>query len=108
MIQNSSDGRTSLADLRAEDFEPLVGRDVSFGDTGFTLVLARVERARGTLPADLPRAPFTLIFTGPKGATFLTEGLYRCAIGDRASFDLHVAPIHTFAADRQDYQAVFG
>ena len=92
---------------QAEHFEPLVGRDVRFGDAGPTLVLASVDRDRGTVPAGAPRAPFSLIFSGSSGETHLPEGTYRCDFGGGAAFEIHVAPIHTPSAARQDYQAVF-
>ena len=107
MTQDSPAGGAAPQLLEAEDFEPLVGREARFGDIGFPLTLAQVDRARRALPTSAPRQPFTLIFSAPGGETYLMEDLYRCDFGDGATVDIHVAPIYTADPGRQDYQAIF-
>ncbi|MEJ0015853.1 MAG: hypothetical protein WDN25_04695 [Acetobacteraceae bacterium] len=54
----------------------------------------------------MPRAPFTLIFEGPRG-NLLAEGFWTATLDDGSSFEFYIMPIHTSAADRHEYQAVF-
>ena len=92
--------------LQAKDFEPHVGKLAAFDGTEHTLRLEQVETGR-PLPAPF-RQPFSLIFRGPKPGPVLPEGLYTCRIEGGPEHELHIAPIHTPAPDRQDYQVVFG
>jgi hypothetical protein len=80
--------------------------DKPFGFVGWagTLRLARIIVAP-EIDAG-PRPPFTLIFEGPRGEV-LPEGLYTAVIDGTAAMEFYIMPIHTPAANRQDYQAVF-
>ena len=90
--------------LRAEHFEPHIGKRFRFEGARHVLTLDRVLREPGG--AGL-RPPFTLVFQGPKERDPLPEGFYACEVEDGPRFELYVSPIHTPAPDRQDYQAVF-
>lgn len=52
------------------------------------------------------RAPFNLIFEGPRHDV-LPEGLRRLIADNDAAYDLYLIPIRTIEADRQNYQAAF-
>jgi len=92
--------------LRDADFVPHVGRQFRFPGWGSALRLAAVEvQPRSSMPGSA-RVPFTLVFHGPAGDV-LPEGLYRAEIADGPAVELYVMPIHTVAAGRQEYQAVF-
>lgn len=87
-----------------EDFEPFVGRTFRFGDQAFALTLVRIDVGP---PAPPFRQPFSLVFRGPSPGPVLAEGLYEVEIEHGPTCALHVMPIHTPLADRQDYQSVF-
>jgi hypothetical protein len=93
--------------LSVKHFEPHVGEVFRFKDTRHSLVLARVVTESENPYRAGERRPFTLIFSGPKEREALREGLYDCGVDDGLVFSLYVAPIHTPAPDRQEYQAVF-
>lgn len=63
---------------------------------------------RGDAGETIPdgRAPFTLIFRGPK-SPWAPESLWTLTAPDGAMRELYLSPIQTFGADHQDYQAVF-
>jgi hypothetical protein len=93
--------------LCAKHFEPHIGKVFRFKDTRHALALDRVIRENENPFRSGERQPFTLIFRGPRERDVLPEGLYDCEIDGGPSFSLYVAPIHTPAPDRQEYQAVF-
>lgn len=93
--------------LRHEDFAPHLNKTVRFRGWHGALRLASVTPApeQPNLPAPT-RPPFTVIFHGPRH-DILPEGLYVADIEDGPSLEFYLAPIHTPAPDRQEYQAVF-
>jgi hypothetical protein len=91
---------------RHEDFAPYAGKAFSFPEQAVTLVLAEIKTMPRSSAPGAERIPFSLIFHGPVGDV-LPEGLYTAAIEAGPQVDLYVMPIHTPAAGRQDYQAVF-
>jgi hypothetical protein len=93
--------------LCAKHFEPHVGKIFRFKHTRHALTLDRVIRENENPFRSGERRPFTLIFRGPRERGVLPEGLYDCEIDGGQGFSLYVAPIHTPAPDRQEYQAVF-
>jgi hypothetical protein len=93
--------------LTEEDFAPHVGKTFRPAGRHHVLILASIDRPKFARMEGLPRQPFTLIFTGPPG-DILPEGTYTLVVEDGPEFSLHIAPIHTVARDRQDYQGVFG
>ena len=93
--------------LCVKHFEPHVGKFFRFKGARHTLALDRVVRESENPLRAGERGPFTLIFSGPRESEVLREGLYDCEIDDGPSFSLYVAPIHTVAPERQEYQAVF-
>lgn len=92
--------------LTIDDFTPHVGKTVRFLDTPFSLALDRVEAGAGGAPTTA-RAPFLVIFRGPRTGAVMAEGFYQCAIEGGPTLSLYVQPIHTPARDRQEYQASF-
>jgi hypothetical protein len=48
-----------------------------------------------------------LVFSGPPGDGYLPEGLHGCRLDTGETFEFYIQPIHTPAADRQDYQVIF-
>jgi len=92
--------------LRHEDFAPHVDKQFRFAGWPGSLRLVRIDVPARPAASDVARAPFTLIFRGVRGEV-LTEGLRTATAEDGSSFELYIMPIHTPAADRQDYQAVF-
>jgi hypothetical protein len=79
--------------LTAGDFTPHVGKAFTPLGQHRTITLASVEFGMFAGADILPRAPFSLLFSGPPNDV-LPEGLYDVAI-------------HTYDRNRQDYQAVF-
>nr|WP_294510992.1 hypothetical protein [uncultured Rhodopila sp.] len=96
-----------MADFsRHEDFLPYAGRTFCFSGQTVTLVLAEIKAMpRAAIPG-AERIPFSLIFHGSAGDV-LPEGLYAAAIEAGPKVDLYIMPVHTRAAGRQEYQAVF-
>ncbi len=92
--------------LRHEDFAPHVDRLFRFAGWHGTLRLARIEYPRHAGGAHPSRPPFTLIFHGPRD-DILPEGLYTATVDEGPHFEVYIMPIHTPAADRQEYQALF-
>jgi hypothetical protein len=90
--------------LSHEEFAPYVDQQFRFSGWHGSLRLARIELL-GAAPGG-ERAPFTLIFQGVRGDV-LAPGIRTATVEDGGSFEFFVTPIHTPAADRQDYQAVF-
>ena len=92
--------------LTADDFAPYIGK--AFTPRGQHRVLTLVSIDRLTFPGiqNLPRAPFSLLFSGPPGDV-LPDRIYDVAVQDGPDFVLFISPIQTYARDRQDYQAVF-
>jgi hypothetical protein len=60
-----------------------------------------------TAPHPGRAAPFMLVFSGPPGDGYLPEGLHGCRLDTGETFEFYIQPIHTPAADRQDYQVIF-
>jgi len=92
--------------LTALDFVPHVGK--SFTPRGQHRVLTLVAVNTPKFPGweRMAREPFALVLRGPPGDV-LPEGLYDVAVDDGPEFTLHIAPVHTPARDRQDYQIAF-
>jgi hypothetical protein len=92
----------------ADDFVAHVGTTVTPEGQHRTLTLVSVNPAPGQ--GSPSREPFSLILRGPPDDV-LPEGLYDFAFGDGPDagegFSMYIAPIHTPARDRQDYQIVF-
>ena len=93
--------------LHHEDFAPHVDKPFRFNGWPGSLRLVRIEPPAGrAAAAEGARAPFTLIFQGVRGEV-LAEGMRTATLDDGSSFEFYIMPIHTPAADRQEYQAVF-
>ncbi len=92
--------------LRLEDFTPHVGRQFRFQGWAGALRLAEAEPARVPGAPAGGRAPFILIFHGPR-ENVLAQGTYQITAEDGTRFAFHITPIHTVAPDRQEYQAIF-
>jgi len=94
--------------LRHEDFAPHVNKQFRFSGWHGSLRLARIEQPARPVAADgdAARAPFTLIFQGVRGDV-LPDGMQMATAEDGSRFEFYIMPIHTPAADRQDYQAIF-
>jgi hypothetical protein len=92
--------------LTSDDFAPYVGKAFRPAGQHRVLTLASIKTTPLQRVRSLPRQPFILIFEGPLGDP-LREGCYDMVVDDGAEFSLYIAPIHTTARDRQDYQAVF-
>jgi hypothetical protein len=92
--------------LTADDFLPHIGK--RFLPRGHDCVLTLVSIDQGPFPGseNLPRLPFTLLFSGGK-QNVLPEGLYEFEVNEGPMVEVYVSPIQTFAHDRQDYQGVF-
>ena len=89
--------------LRHEDFAPYLDQQFRFSGWHGSLRLARIELLAASAGE---RAPFTLIFQGVRGDV-LAPGIRTATAEDGNRYEFFVTPIHTPAADRQDYQAVF-
>jgi hypothetical protein len=92
--------------LTAEDFAPHVGKGFTPLGQHRTITLVSVELSTFAGVDTLPRAPFSLLFSGPPNDV-LPEGLYDVAIQDGPELPVYISPIHTYDRNRQDYQAVF-
>lgn len=94
--------------LTAEHFLPHVDKTfrVTGGQHAFRLARVDVHKLSAQDATQVPRQPFSLIFSGPPG-NVLREGLYVMEVEQGPQFELYVMPIHTPARDRQDYQAAF-
>ncbi len=107
-VETEAEALAGIPDmLRVEHFEPYVGKVFRFKGERHALPLNRIVRENENPFRSSERPPFTLIFSGPKERDVLREGLYACEIDGGPSCSLYVAPIHTPAPDRQEYQAVF-
>ena len=93
--------------MQVKDFEPHVGKLFRFEGTPHAFTLDGIDTYAGELPDYVKRRPFTLIFQGPKPGAVMAEGMYACHIEGGRRFELYMAPIHTPAPDRQDYQSAF-
>ncbi|MDQ0463539.1 hypothetical protein QO010_001310 [Caulobacter ginsengisoli] len=91
--------------LMREDFEPHIGKQFRFVGAEFSLPLDRIEGS-GEQPPGYARPPFVLIFRGPKPGPVLPGGIYDVEVETGETFWIHVSPIQTMAADRQEYQSV--
>jgi hypothetical protein len=93
-----------------EDFVAHVGTTVTPEGQHRVLTLVSVNPAAPSGQAGPPRESLSLILRGPPDDV-LPEGMYDFAFGDgpdaAEGFALYIAPIHTPARDRQDYQIVF-
>jgi hypothetical protein len=92
--------------LTAEDFTPHIGRGFTPLGQHRTITLASVELSTFAGAGTLPRAPFSLLFSGPPDDV-LPEGLYNVAVQDSQAVPIYISPIQTYDRSRQDYQAVF-
>jgi hypothetical protein len=92
--------------LTAEDFKPYVGKKFIPRGQPRVLRLDAIDTRRFPGWETLPREPFILLLGGPPGDV-LPEGQYEVAIEDGPSLGLYIAPVHTVARDRQNYQVVF-
>jgi hypothetical protein len=89
-----------------EDFSLLIGKHFSFAGHHVTLLLRSVDLHPQSAAPGTTRVPFTLVFEGPAG-DILPADFHRATVQDGPAFELYISPIHTPAADHQDYQAVF-
>jgi len=71
-----------------------------------TLRLDRIDRPPLANWPGHVRPPFTLIFAGARDDV-MPEGFRTAIVDDGPRFEFYIMPIHTPAADRQEYQAVF-
>ena len=98
--------------LTHRDFEPYLGVPFRIAGWPHMLRLAAVDVRHGQSRPDNSGPPFTLIFHGPRGA-LLPEGSHSATpeqssgAAPTAAMVFHIMPIHTTAADRQEYQAIF-
>jgi hypothetical protein len=94
----------------AEDFVAHVGTAVTPKGQHRGLTLVSVDTMASPGQESPPREAFSLILRGPPDDV-LPEGLYDFAFGDgpdaAEGFSMYIAPVHTPARDRQDYQIVF-
>jgi hypothetical protein len=93
--------------LSSEDFAPHVGKAFRPAGQHRVLTLVSIDTRRFPGAESLTRQPFILILEGPPGDV-LPEGLYDVAVDAGPQLSLYIAPMHTIARDRQDYQVVFG
>jgi hypothetical protein len=93
--------------LTAADFTPYIGKRCTPKGQHRVLTLVSIDTKRFPGWETLPREPFILLLSGPPGDV-LQEGQYDVAIEDGPSVLLYIAPVHTVARDRQNYQVVFG
>lgn len=93
--------------LKRDHFTPHIGKTVHFKGTLYAFVLDRVEGEGGTPPQGYVRMPFVVIFRGVSKTDVMKGGVYDCDIAGGPTYSMHVAPMHTPAPDRQEYQAVF-
>ncbi len=91
--------------INAETFTPYLGRPASLAN-GQALTLIAVDLHRSPQPKAAAGTSFSLLLRGA-AAPIVSEGLYRLAFEDGASFELYIIPIHTLSRDHQDYQVVF-
>jgi hypothetical protein len=91
--------------LLREDFEPHVGKRFHFQGADLDLYLDRIEGG-DEQPPGYQRPPFILFFRGPKPGPLMEAGIYDVEVETGEAFWIHVAPIETRQADRQEYQAV--
>jgi hypothetical protein len=109
MPQTNASGDHDMAEsLTAEHFLPHVDKTfrVKGGQHAFRLARVEVLKLSAQEATQVPRPPFTLIFSGPPG-NVLHEGLYVVEVEAGPQFELYVIPVHTPAPGRQDYQAAF-
>jgi hypothetical protein len=92
--------------LKAEDFEPHIGKRFAQRGQDRSVTLTSIDRRAFSGAENLPRPPFTLLFSGPAG-DILPEGLHDFAVEDGPVFTIYINPVQTFDRTRQDYQAVF-
>ena len=92
--------------LAAADFEPHVGKDYVV-DAVPKPVTVRLEKIIvRPIHADLPRQPFTLVFTTP-WRDLLLEAMYRMQPAVGPPIELFLSPTLTAPGERRYYQAVF-
>jgi hypothetical protein len=92
--------------LTARDFIDHVGSALTPRGQHRVLTLVSIDANQSPGWEAMPRQPFLLILRGPPGDV-LPEGQYDVAFGDGPDLQLYIAPIHTAARDRQDYQVAF-
>ncbi len=91
--------------LLKEDFDPHVGKQFRFLGTDFSLPLDHIEGGDDFPPGYL-RAPFILIFRGPKPGPILPTDTYDVEVETGETFWINVSAIQTLEEGWQDYQAV--
>ena len=64
--------------LEYHHFEPLVGTNVTFSNSPFTIPLVKIIKGEKFIAA-AKRDPFILIFRSPKLEHYMTEGMRECA-----------------------------
>ncbi|MGR4865245.1 DUF6916 family protein [Caulobacter sp. LARHSG274] len=95
------------AALTADLFARHVGQAFRIQGGWHVLTLNQVDRPPPQpWHQDMGLTPFTLLFSGPPGDV-LAEGLHTIVPEDGTAYGLYLIPVHTPAAGRQDYQAVF-
>ena len=98
--------------LTDQDFISYVGKTFTPKGQHRVLTLTSVEMGASvnmggrSAGEAMHRQSFTLILTGPHDDV-LPEGFYDVAVANGPDFALYIAPIHTAARDRQDYQVGF-
>lgn len=92
--------------LEYHHFEPLVGTNVTFAGSPFTIPLIKVIKGEKFV-ATAKRDPFILIFRSPKLEYYMTEGMRECAFENGPTYSMYVTPVFTPEPEWQDYQAVF-
>ena len=73
LTDNPDRGKTVTRPLTIDDFTPHIGKLVHFTGTPFAFPIDRVIGDGGPPPPGLPRAPFIVIFRGPK-TPIMAEG----------------------------------
>jgi hypothetical protein len=91
--------------INAETFTPYLGKAASLSN-GRTLTLVSVDLHKFQRLNAVPGGGFSLILRGD-AAAIVSEGTYRFAFDDGATFELYLIPVHTPSRDHQDYQIVF-
>jgi hypothetical protein len=92
--------------LTARDFVAHVGKTVTPKGQHRVLTIVSVDTSKWPGWDPMRREPFTVTLRGPPDDV-LPEGSYEAVVQDGPEFTLYIAPIHTVARDRQNYQVAF-
>ena len=88
------EAQPDAAGVTAEDFDPLVGQEVTLSDGTQEMVLRLTEvLRRGEAQAGLPRAPFSLTLEGPREPV-IGQGTYYVDFPGMARMTLLLCPSH--------------